>query len=68
MTSTPVLHDEFGVQWDGEPKMGGGFHVCSVGTTWRTYKEAREATERAFLTRRPGLRVVHRMASEWVPE
>jgi len=62
------LHEEWGIQWDGEPKMGGGFHVCSVGTTWRTEQEARDAAQHASISRRPGFRLVHRMVSEWVRE
>lgn len=65
----PVLHDEFSVQWDGEPKMGGGFHICSIGTVWYTYKEAREAVKRwPSAGQKPGLRIMHRVASEWVSE
>ena len=59
------LREEWGVQWDGEPKMGGGFHICSIGTTWPTEQEAREACSRASLARRPGFRIVHRMVSDW---
>ena len=63
---SPELHNEFRVQWDGEPKMGGGFHVCSVGTTWRTEKEAREAVQRwPGAKTKPGLRIVHRLVSDW---
>ncbi len=57
------LHDEFGLQWDGDPKMGGGFYVCSIGTTWRTEKEARNAIK--VIRPKPGLRIVHRWVSDW---
>jgi len=65
-----ALHDEWNVHWDGDPKMGGGFHVCSIGTGMATLREAEDikATYERLDPRgdrHPNLRIVHRMVSKW---
>jgi hypothetical protein len=64
----PVLHDEWTIQWNGDPKMGGGFWVHTIGATWSTEEEARNAAERAGLLKlHHDARIVHRVASDWEP-
>jgi len=58
-----VLHEEWAVQYDGDPKMGGGCHVQTMGQ-WRTLKEAELAIERV-LTHKPNIHIMHRWTSEW---
>ena len=61
---TGEVRDEWGIQWDGDPKMGGGFHVQGLGQTWPTEAEARTVADRV-LNRKPSQRIVHRVASAW---
>jgi len=61
---TGETRDEWGIQWDGDPKMGGGFHVQGLGATWPTEAEARTVADRV-LNRKPSLRIVYRVASSW---
>jgi hypothetical protein len=61
-----LLHEEWQVQYDGEPKMGGGFHV--LGThVWRRLEDAEMALKVLNQTgKRPSIRIAHRWATEWV--
>lgn len=63
-TSNTEVHDEWAVRWAGDPKMGGGSHVVGLGTTWHTEQEARRAAE-ILNDRHTGLRIMHRLASDW---
>lgn len=60
------LRRVYRIAWDGEPKMGGGFHVASVGTEFYSAADVLAAIDRSLSLRgKPGLRVETRLVSEW---
>jgi hypothetical protein len=56
----------FRLSWDGEPKMGGGFHRQSVGVEFPTFALALNAAKSTGMDKRAGFRVDKRSISEWV--
>ena len=58
------LREEWRIEWDGEPKMGGGAHVASVSTTWPTLSGAQRAASLALATK-SNVRFAHRLATAW---
>jgi hypothetical protein len=53
------------VVWDGEPKMGGGYHEQSIGKEFHTRVEVDRAVEVLSSRSKPNLRVQTRTVTEW---
>lgn len=59
------LHEEWRVEWDGEPMMGGGYWPQS-SRAWRTLEDAETALKvLAQTSKKPNIHIAHRWAGEW---
>ena len=59
------LREEWRIEWDGEPKMGGGCHTMSVGITFPAREQANTVAKATRIHLRPGFRLAHRLATDW---